>query len=141
MALELFDFVKVLFTDAKKYSTIRNSDKSRHFFMVQRFMSIKHPGTAQQLNRVGQNSWAVMDLWHLVARRYSDKTKRVPGWIYTKTKKVASEKDWKPDSGVAKFWMERNNIGERELADAIKFEPEKMKKLFTAIKKQMEMYD
>ena len=137
MALELFDFVKVMFSDPKKYSQLKNSDKARHFFMIQRFMAIKHPTTAQQLNRVGMNGWAVMDLWQLVASRFS----RVPGWIYTKTKKVASEKVWKPDPEVAKIWMDRNGVGERELNDAIRFYPDEMKKLFNSLEKQIKMYD
>ena len=135
--MELFDFVKVMFSDPKKYSQLKNSDKARHFFMVQRFMAIKHPSTAHQLNRVGMNGWAVMDLWQMVASRF----KRVPGWIYTKTKKAPSEKTWKPDPEAAKFWMERNGMGEREFKEAIRFNPDEMKKIISSIEKQIKMYD
>ena len=135
--MELFDFVKVIFTDPKKYSTLRNVDKSRHFFMVNRFFAIKYPITAQALNRTGINGWAVMDLWQIVASRFS----KVPGWIYTKTKKVASEKVWKPNPEVASIWMQRNNVGERELKEAIRFYPEEMKKTFSSLEKQIQMYD
>ena len=100
-------------------------------------MAIKHPSTAQQLNRVGMNGWAVVDLWQMVASRF----KRVPGWIYTKTKKVSSDKTWKPNPEVAKIWMEKNSVGERELKDAIRFYPEETKKFFSAIEKQIKMYD
>ena len=137
MALELFDFVKVMFTNPKKYSEIKNSDKSRHYFMIQRFMSIQHPTTAQQLNRVGVNPWAVVDLWQLVASRFN----RVPGWIYTKTKKVATEKTWKPDPEIAKIWMKRTGLGERDLKDLIKFKPDEMKKLFSSLEKQIKVHD
>ena len=137
MAYELFDFVKVMFTNPKKYSEIKNSDKSRHYFMIQRFMSIQHPSTAQQLNRVGVNPWAVVDLWQLVASRFN----RVPGWIYTKTKKVATEKTWKPDPEIAKIWMKRTGLGERDLKDLIKFKPDEMKKLFTSLEKQIKVHD
>jgi hypothetical protein len=142
MAIELFDFVKVLFTDPKKYSELKNSEKSRHFFMTQRFMAIKHPTTAQSLNRTGMNPWAVLDLWHIVAYRYGQKLKRVPGWIYTKTKKTTStEKTWKPDSEVAELWMKKNGLTEKDLKDAIKFNPEEMKRLFSALEKQIKMYE
>lgn len=141
MALELFDFVKVLFTDPKKYSSLKNSDKSRHFFMIQRFMSIKHPTTAQSLNRIGMNPWAVLDLWHIVAYRYGQKLKRVPGWIYTKTKKVPSEKVWKPDPEISKLWMKRMGMTERDLNDCIKFKPEEMKRIFSSLEKQIKMND
>ncbi len=135
--MELFEFVRVMFTDSKKYSSLKNAEKAKHFFMVNRFMSIKHPTTAQALNRVGTNPWAIMDLWQLVASRFS----RVPGWIYTKTKRPTSEKVWKPNSNVAAIWMERNGVGERELRDAIRFFPEETKKAFVSLEKQMEMYD
>jgi hypothetical protein len=135
--MELFEFVKVMFTDAKRYSTLRNVDKAKNFFMIQRFMAIKHPTTAQALNRVNINPWAVVDLWQLVASRFQ----RVPGWIYTKTKKVASEKTWKPNPEVASVWMQRNGVGERELKDAIRFYPEEMKKTFVSLEKQIQMYD
>jgi hypothetical protein len=135
--MELFDFVKVIFTDPKKYSTLRNSDKAKNFFMVNRFFAIKYPTTAQALNRVGINGWAVMDLWQIVASRFS----KVPGWIYTKTKKVASEKVWKPNPEVASIWMQRHGVGERELKEAIRFYPEEMKKTFSSLEKQIQMYD
>ena len=135
--MELFELVKVMFTDSKKYSTLRNVDKAKNFFMIQRFMAIKHPTTAQSLNRININPWAVVDLWQIVASRFQ----RVPGWIYTKTKKPASiDKTWKPNSDVAAIWMQKNGVGERELKDAIRFYPEEMKKHFTAIEKQIQMY-
>ena len=135
--MELFDFVRVMFTKPAEYAKIKNVEKGKHFFMVNRFMAIKHPTTAQALNRVGQNGWAAVDLWQLVASRFQ----RVPGWIYTKTKRTTtSEKVWKPNPEVARIWMERNGIGERELKEAIQFNPEEMKKSFTALEKQIELY-
>lgn len=140
--MELFDFVKVIFTDPKKYSELKNSEKSRHFFMVQRFMSIKYPTTAQSLNRIGMNPWAVMDLWQIVAYRHGQLAKRVPGWIYTKTKKTTtSEKVWKPNQEVAEYWMKKTGLTEKDLKDAIRFNPEEMKKTFNSIEKQIKMYD
>ena len=138
MALDLFGMVKVMFTDSHEYSKIKNSDKGRHFFMISRFFSIKYPTTAQAINRIGQNPWAAVDLWQLVASRFQ----RVPGWIYTKTKKSPSqEKTWKPNPEVAKFWMERTGLGERELNEAIKFDPEGLKKAFQSIEKQIGLND
>lgn len=135
--MELFDFVRVMFTNPTEYNKIKNVEKGKHFFMINRFFSIKHPTTAQALNRVGQNGWAAVDLWQLVASRFQ----RVPGWIYTKTKKTStSEKVWKPNPEVARIWMERNNVGERELKEAIKYNPEEMKKSFQALEKQIELY-
>jgi hypothetical protein len=132
--MELFDFMKVVFSNPKQYAAIKNSEKERHFFMTQRFFAIKHPTTAQSLNRNGITGWAVVDLWQIVGSRFQ----RVPGWIYTKTKKAPTEKIWKPNPEVAKLWMERNGLGERELNLAIKFNPEEMKRTFTLIEKQID---
>lgn len=141
MAIELFDLVRIMFTDPKKFEEVKNVDKAKNYFMIQRFMSIQHPTTAQQLNRVGINGWAVVDLWHIVAYRYGQKARRVPGWIYTKTKKVSSEKIWKPDPEIAKIWMKRTGLGERDLKDAIKFNQEEMKRLFSSLEKQLKTHD
>ena len=61
--MELFEFIRILFTDPKKYDTLKNSDKAKNFFMVQRLMAIQYPATSQSLKRVGRNPWAVIDLW------------------------------------------------------------------------------
>ena len=136
--MELFPFINVLFTKPKEYEQIKNSEKGKHFFMIQRFFSIKFPTTAQALNRNGINGAAVVDLWQIVGSRFQ----RVPGWIYTKTKKTStSEKTWKPNPDIAKIWMERNHIGQRELDLAIKFNPDEMKKSFSNLEKQIQMYD
>lgn len=138
--MELFEFMKVMITDPKRYSQLKASEKGRHFFMVQRFMSIKFPTTAQQLNRVGMNGSAVMDLWQKIAIRFNN---RVPGWIYTKTKKVDSTetKSFKPNAEAATVWMQRNGLTERDLKDAIRFNPDEMKKVISSIEKQIKMYD
>jgi hypothetical protein len=137
MALDLFPFVNTMFTNPRDYENIKNADKGRHTFMVNRFFSIKFPTTAQSLNRNGINGWAVVDLWQIVASRFG----KVPFWIYTKTKKAPSEKVWKPNPEVANLWMERNGLGPSDLDFAIKFNPEEMKKSFASIEKQIQLYD
>ena len=135
--MELFDFTKVLFGKPNEYQKLKTIEKGKHFFMIQRFFSIKFPSTAQQLNRNGINGSAVVDLWQIVGQRFG----RVPGWIYTKTKKVANEKVWKPNPEVATIWMQRHGLGERDLQLAIKFNPDEMKKYFQKLEKQIEVYD
>jgi hypothetical protein len=135
--MELFDFTKVLFGNPREYQKLKTVEKGKHFFMIQRFFSIKFPATAQQLNRNGINGAAVVDLWQIVGQRFG----RVPGWIYTKTKKVATEKVWKPNPEVATIWMQRHGLGERDLELAIKFNQEEMKKYFQKLEKQIEVYD
>jgi hypothetical protein len=133
--MELFDLTKIIFTNPKEYKKLKNSEKAKNFFMINRFFSIKFPTTAQSLNQNGINPWAVVDLWQIVGSRFQ----KVPGWIYTKTKKAPSEKVWKPNPEVCKIWLEKHKLTERELEFAIKFNPEEMKKSFSAIEKQIKM--
>ena len=135
--MELFDFTRVLFGNPREYQKLKTVEKGKHFFMIQRFFGIKFPSTAQQLNRNGINGAAVVDLWQIVGQRFG----RVPGWIYTKTKKVATEKVWKPNPEVSTIWMQRHGLGERDLELAIKFNQEEMKKYFQKLEKQIEVYD
>lgn len=134
--MELFDLTKIIFTNPSQYQKLKNHEKSKHFFMINRFFSIKYPTTSQSLNRNGINPWAIVDLWQIVASRFQ----KVPGWIYTKTKKAPTEKVWKPNPEISKIWMERHQIGERELELAIKFNPEEMKKSFSVLEKQISVY-
>jgi hypothetical protein len=134
--MELFDLTKIIFTNPNQYQKLKNHEKSKHFFMINRFFSIKYPTTSQSLNRNGITPWAIVDLWQIVASRFQ----KVPGWIYTKTKKAPTEKVWKPNPEIAKLWMERHQIGERELELAIKFNPEEMKKSFSVLEKQISVY-
>ena len=132
--MQLFDLVRIMFTDPNKYAKVKNSDKAKNMFMINRFMAIKHPTTAQSLNKNGINPWAVVDLWQLVAKRNN----RVPGWIWTKTKKAeAAKKTWTPDKDLANFWMKANNLTQKDLDAAIKYNPEELKKILNNLKKRI----
>ena len=82
---KLFDFVKIMFTKPNQYKNVKNFNKKRHHFMINRFFAIKYPSNAQLFNVNGINGNAVIDSWHMVSSRF----RSVPGWIYTKTKKAA----------------------------------------------------
>lgn len=131
--MQLFDLVKVMFTNPKGYAELKNSDKAKNMFMINRFFAIKFPTTAHALNRNGINPWAVVDLWQLVAKRFG----RVPGWIWTKTSKTSTDKKaWKPDPDLANMWMKIHKLGPKDLEIAIKFNESEMKKIFTDLKKR-----
>ena len=132
--IELFDLVKIMFTDSKKYNDISNIAKSRHSFLINRFFAIKYPSTAQSLNFSGVNGIVLVDLWQMVASKYT----KVPGWIYTKTKKSEDKKEWYPDKELAKIYMDAHKITERDLKLMIKFNQEEVKKIFDKLKRQIE---
>jgi hypothetical protein len=136
--MKLFDLVRIMFTDPKKFKTIKNSDKGKNMFMINRFFAIKYPTTAQSLNKNGINPWAVIDLWQIVA----SKSRKVPYWIYTKTKKASTTQSiWKPDPNIAKLWKTRNNLSNKDFDSMLKLNPEGLKGVLDNFSKRVSMND
>jgi hypothetical protein len=133
--IELFDLIKIMFTDSKKYSEISNIAKSKHSFIVNRFFSIKYPSTAQSLNFNGINGAVLVDLWQMVASRYN----KVPYWVYTKTKKTESQKEWYPPKELVSLYLTTHKMSEQDLKMMIKFNPTETKLIFDKLKKQTEL--
>ena len=118
--MELFPFIKIFFSKPKEYDKLKSYDKTRNKFMLQRFMAIRYPEAAHAFNINKINSLGVIDSWHKVAVQF----KRVPGWIYTrvrKKKKVKHDKVFEPLESTIKYYMEKNEIGNREYKEALKF--------------------
>lgn len=132
---KLFDFINVFFTNEKEYEKLNDADKARHFFMLNRFMSIMYPINANMFNKNGINTAAVVDCWHLVARKY----KRTPGWFYTKLNKNASEKasSFSIEDEVLDKYLEINKIGIREYKEALRFNKDSVIAELKELKKQM----
>jgi hypothetical protein len=112
--MELFDFITALF-DKKEYAEISDNIKKKHFFMVQRMMSIKYPLEANNFNILNINHVSAVDFWHMVlTMTYS----RKPNWLYTKSEKKNKNaiKDkidkFKPD--LINFWLRKKKIDERD---------------------------
>ena len=117
--MELFPFIKVFFSKPKEYEKLKSYDKTRNKFMLQRFMAIRYPEAAQAFNINKINPLGVIDSWHKVAIQF----KRVPGWIYTrvrKKKKVKESKTFEPSDDTIKYYMQLNEIGNREYKEALK---------------------
>lgn len=134
--MELFPFIKVFFSKPKEYDKLKAYDKTRNKFMLQRFMAIRYPEAAQAFNLNKINSLGVIDSWHKVAVQF----KRVPGWIYTrvrKKKKVKSDKTFEPLDTTIKYYMELNEIGNREYKEALKFSKESILQELRKIENQI----
>lgn len=117
--MELKDFIKALVERPEDYKTVTNSEKSKFFFMTQRFMSIAFPVQAQAFNHIRIPQAETMDYWHESLTKLYKKT---PTWIYTKTKKSDAKKskiDMPSDEAVS-YYLERTKMSKRELDDAIK---------------------
>jgi hypothetical protein len=137
---KLFDFIKIMFTKPNEYKKISNHNKKRHHFMINRFFSIQYPANAQMFNKNGINPLAVLDSWALVAARF----KNVPGWIYTKTKKVekvsVTKRKYIPSDASITFFMQRNEIGKREFKELETFAKEELYSNLKRIEDSMQVY-
>ena len=138
---KLFDFMKIMFTKQKEYYDIKQFNKKRHHFMINRFFAIKFPTNAQLFNVNGINPISVIDSWALVASRF----RGVPGWIYTKTKK--SKKKTAPGKGkyipsdeAIRFFIDKNEIGMREFKELEKFAQDELYTSLKSIEGSMKVY-
>lgn len=137
---KLFDFIKLIFTKSNQYNQVKNHNKKRHQFMINRFFAIKFPANANALNLNGINPIAVVDGWAMVASRFN----AVPGWIYTKTKKstkaTTSKNEYIPSDEAVKFFIEKNEIGMREFKELERFSKEDLYNQLQSIEKSMKVY-
>lgn len=126
--MELYDFIKILFNtnDKKAWDALSSYEKSKYQFMLNRFMSIRYPYNANQLNGLKTNGLGVAEVWRSVARRFYGNS--VPNFIYTKTKKGV-----KSDSPIAKIpkesidiWCEKHECGNREFNEMLELNPEEL---------------
>lgn len=137
---KLFDFIKILFTKPAQYNKIKQHNKKRHHFMVNRFFAIKYPENAQMFNYNGINGGQVVDMWSLVARRFTS----VPAWIYTKTKKAkkaaTKKSEYIPSDAAVDVYMQRYDIGKREFEEMKKFAPAALQNELQSIDKSIQVY-
>ena len=137
---KLFDFIKILFTKPADYKKIKQHNKKRHHFMINRFFAIKYPENAQMFNQNGINGAQVVEAWSLVARRFTS----VPTWIYTKTKKVKSaptkKNQYIPTDAAVEVYMHRYDIGKREFEEMKKFAPTALQNELQSIDKSIQVY-
>ena len=107
--------------------------------MLQRFMAIKHPVTANVFNINKVNPWAVVDCWHLIGSQYT----KVPGWIYTKTKatkKESTKKEFVPEDSTVDYYLQKTEMSIRDYKDALKFNKELLLNELKMLEKQMNTY-
>lgn len=135
---KLFDFVKIMFTKPELYKKIKQSNKKRHHFMINRFFAIKYPQNAQFFNVNNISGANVVECWSMVASRF----KSVPGWIYTKTKKSETDKKdtYNPEPFTVQLYMEKNEIGIREFNELKTFAKEQLYEDLQKIERQIDVY-
>lgn len=135
---KLFDFINIMFTQKTTFDKLKAYEKARHFFMVNRFMSIQYPVQADYLQHLKTNPAEVINYWHDTMNRLYN---RVPSWMYIKTKKAkqAAKKTKFVEEATIKEYCERLGYSRRQIDEALEFFPEKMTeelKNFEKLRKQ-----
>jgi hypothetical protein len=119
--MELFDFIKILFTNPKEYSSITSGEKRKQFFMLSRRMAINFPLQANALQHIKINQSAVVDFWqNFIRKQY----KYVPGWMYTKgVKKTQEIKERKMNisNDVINEYCKVYKLDKKTVLDALEF--------------------
>lgn len=137
---KLFDFVKIMFTKPAQFKQIKNHNKKRHHFMINRFFAIKYPTNAQLFNFNGINGANVVESWAMVAQRF----KSVPLWWYTKTKKAdpaAKADKYTPSETAIQIYMQKNEIGNREFNELKTFAKDALYADLQRIETQIDVYN
>lgn len=131
----LFSFIKIFFTEPETYNSLKQYDKGKNRFMLNRFMAINFPNMANRFNLNGTNPANVVDSWHIVAQRYT----RVPGWIYTKIDKQTKVNNVKydPNPEALKIYLNKYQISQRDFKEALKFKPDEVMAEIQHIEKQI----
>lgn len=110
--MDLFDLIKKIFDRGSKWDSIKAYDKSKNFFMVNRFMSINFPMQANLFNSRHIISSSAVDSWRDVLNRLFTKP---PSWMYTKTKKKETAGSKKhPEKTSIHEWMRLNGLSKKD---------------------------
>lgn len=128
----LFDFIEIVFKDQKKYDSLYAREKSKYFFMFNRFCSIMYPVQANLFNHIKILSSEAIDYWQSsFIKKYGGK---IPSWIYTKSIKNEKNKtEYEYKKEIIDLIKEKNQISNREIKDLINFYPSKFKQYYKEI--------
>jgi hypothetical protein len=117
---DLFGFINTMFSKPAEFHKTKLNDRAKHFFMINRFMSIKYPVQAGYFNHIKINPGQTVTYWQENLSKIYNKT---PGWMYVKTAKAkeAKKKAEQPISDQAiQLYCEYNKISRKDVDDALK---------------------
>lgn len=136
--INLFDLIKVLFTDKQKWKKLTDYQKRNNHFIVNRRMSIKYPDLANYMNKYGLDGARVLDMWQIMFNgkffkrgKGGRKYPIVPQFIYTKSKskkEPKQKKSWEPDKDLVKRFCIKYGISQKQYEDSLRFNKEKIYK-------------
>jgi hypothetical protein len=114
----LFDFINAMFSKPEEFKKTKLHERGKHFFMVNRLMSIGFPVQAAIFNHIKINPAQVVTFWQeTLSKRYT----RTPNWMYVKTRKEREKKKAEQpiSEEVQKLYCETYKISRRDLDDAM----------------------
>lgn len=124
-----FDLIKAFYS--KDWNKIKDRDKARNFFMVNRICAIKFPLQTNAFNNIKIQPERAVDFLKILMLKTSS---TYPQWTWTKTKKKEKEKpETKYDQEVIDFIKEKYQISNREINDLQDFFPSQFKKYYKEI--------
>jgi hypothetical protein len=112
---DLFKVFNNLFVNPQSFLSMNDYEKSKYFFMFQRFFAIQYPVQADIFNIKNINTAEVLDYW---CNSLSKIYKRTPAWVYNTLKSVKTEKEEKKkiniDDDVIMYWCQLNECSRKE---------------------------
>jgi len=126
--MDLFELTKIMFENPREYPTVTPGEKRKHFFMINRRMSIQFPFQAQVLQHQKIDEIGVVDFWQ---RFLSQKYNKTPYWMYTKGVKKAKEVKEKKtnfkDSDIIEY-ARKMGFDQKAVREAAEIYPNELKK-------------
>jgi len=117
-----------MFENPREYPTVTPGEKRKHFFMINRRMSIQFPFQAQVLQHQKIDEIGVVDFWQ---RFLSQKYNKTPYWMYTKGVKKAKEVKEKKtnfkDSDIIEY-ARKMGFDQKAVREAAEIYPNELKK-------------
>lgn len=123
---DLFGFIKTMTGNPKEFNKTKLHERGKHFFMINRLMSISFPVQASYFNHIKINGGQVVSFWQqLLSSKYTT----TPKWMWVSTRKEKEKKKaLQPVSdSLIKEYCEKYQISQREVNDALKMFPEEMR--------------
>lgn len=115
--MELFELINTMFKP-QEFKKVKMHERGKHFFMINRFASIKFPVQASYFNHIKINPAQAVTFWQeLWSKTYS----RTPNWMYVKTAKAKAEKKAKQPftDEFIKIYCEKFQMSRRDFDESL----------------------
>jgi len=115
--MELFELINTMFKP-QEFKKVKLHERGKHFFMINRFASIKFPVQASYFNHIKINPAQAVTFWQeLWSKSYS----RTPNWMYVKTAKAKAEKKAKQPftDEFIKIYCEKFQMSRRDFDESL----------------------